>query len=89
MPASRWRHATGRVLPVPTPHDGIWPGYVEPLFRDRAIAIARTHPRSEGIVEVREIEQLYVDMIMRAKRFIYADNQYFASRRVPRRSPSG
>jgi phosphatidylserine/phosphatidylglycerophosphate/cardiolipin synthase-like enzyme len=78
----RWRHATGRVLPVPTPHDGIWPDYVEPLFRDRAIAIARTHPKSEGIVEVREIEQLYVDMIARAKRFIYADNQYFASRKV-------
>ncbi|MBO9376057.1 phospholipase [Sphingomonas histidinilytica] len=78
----RWKRATGRVLPVPASHGGIWPERVEPLFHDRAIAIARTHPKSEGAAEVREIEQLYVDMIAAAKRFIYADNQYFASRRV-------
>ena len=29
---------------------------------------------------VREIEALYVDMIRSAKRFVYAENQYFASR---------
>ena len=32
--------------------------------------------------EVREIEALYLDMIAGAKRFVYAENQYFASRVV-------
>ncbi|ATE64985.1 phospholipase D-like domain-containing protein [Rhizorhabdus dicambivorans] len=78
----RWRRATGRVLPTPARHEASWPDGIEPLVRDRAVAIARTLPRSEGEDDVREIEQLYVDMIAAAKRFIYADNQYFASRRV-------
>jgi phosphatidylserine/phosphatidylglycerophosphate/cardiolipin synthase-like enzyme len=78
----RWRRATRRQLPEPRRHDGHWPDWVEPQFRDRAVAIARTIPKQEGIDEVREIEQLYVDMIESAQRFIYADNQYFASRRI-------
>lgn len=78
----RWRRATGFELPAPTPHDGCWPDSVEPLFTDRDVAIARTVPKAEGVEEVREIEQLYIDMIERARDFIYADNQYFASRRI-------
>jgi phosphatidylserine/phosphatidylglycerophosphate/cardiolipin synthase-like enzyme len=50
--------------------------------RDRPVAISRTVPKANGVEEAREIEQLYVDMIARARRFIYADNQYFASRRI-------
>ena len=78
----RWGRATNFELPVPTPHVVCWPDHLEPLHTDRAVAIARTVPRSDGIDEVREIEQLYIDMIERAERFIYADNQYFASRRI-------
>ncbi|KKC26381.1 phospholipase D-like domain-containing protein [Sphingomonas sp. SRS2] len=78
----RWRRATRFELPVPTPHDGCWPDHVEPQFTNRDVAIARTVPKAEGIDEVREIEQLYVDMIAAARHFIYADNQYFASRRI-------
>jgi len=78
----RWRRATRRELPSPTRHTDAWPAHVEPLFRDRMVAIARTVPKGDGIDEIREIEQLYVDMIERARRFIYADNQYFASRRI-------
>ena len=78
----RWRRATGRDLPVPSRSNPIWPEALEPLDHDRDVAIARTVPKTEGVEEVREIETLYVDMIARAKRFIYADNQYFASRRV-------
>jgi phosphatidylserine/phosphatidylglycerophosphate/cardiolipin synthase-like enzyme len=78
----RWRRATGKQLPSPTVHDTAWPAIVEPLHRDVEVAIARTEPKAEDHEEVREIEQLYVDMIARARRFIYADNQYFASRRV-------
>ena len=78
----RWRRAAHRKLPAPARHRGVWPEWVEPIVRDRAVAIARTIPKGEDGQEVREIEQLYVDMIARARRFIYADNQYFASRRV-------
>ena len=78
----RWRRATGKTLPVPAAHAAPWPADVEPLARDRPVAIARTLPRAADYEEVREIEQLYLDMIAAAKRFIYADNQYFASRRV-------
>ncbi len=79
---TRWHRATGKHLPEPTPHDTSWPAIVEPLHRDIDVAIARTEPRADDHEEVREIERLYVDMIARARRFIYADNQYFASRRV-------
>ncbi|RYD81385.1 MAG: phospholipase, partial [Sphingomonadales bacterium] len=78
----RWHRATDRHLPAPTRHDGLWPEYFAPMVRDRAVAISRTIPKQEGVEEVREIEQLYIDMIERARHFIYADNQYFASRRI-------
>lgn len=78
----RWKCATGHQLPTPGRHGGGWPNWVDPQIRDRAIAIARTAPKQENSPEIREIEQLYVDMIDRAQRFIYADNQYFASRRI-------
>jgi len=78
----RWRRATRRTLPTPRRHAGLWPQWVEPQFRDRPVAVARTVPKQPGIEEIREIEQLYVDMIAAAQRFIYADNQYFASRRI-------
>lgn len=78
----RWHHATGYALPAPSRRAPIWPEALKPLDHDRDVAISRTVPKTEGIEEAREIEQLYVDMIGRAKRFIYADNQYFASRHV-------
>ena len=35
-----------------------------------------------GQEPVREIEQLYLDLIARAERWIYAESQYFASRKI-------
>ncbi|MDB5686934.1 MAG: phospholipase [Rhizorhabdus sp.] len=78
----RWQRATGRTLPTPVRHGATWPNWLEPMVRDADVAIARTVPKSPKIDEAREIEALYVDMIARARRFIYADNQYFASRRI-------
>ena len=46
------------------------------------LAIARTEPSYLDELQVTEIETLYVDMIMKAKRMIYAESQYFASRAV-------
>lgn len=78
----RWKRATGRCLPVPARQAAFWPDQLVPLIQDRQVAISRTVPKTSGVAEAREIEALYIDMIARAKRFIYADNQYFASRRV-------
>lgn len=36
----------------------------------------------EGVTPVHEIEEMYLDLIARAERWIYAESQYFASRRI-------
>jgi phosphatidylserine/phosphatidylglycerophosphate/cardiolipin synthase-like enzyme len=78
----RWERATGESLPIPPGGTAIWPEDLEPQFRDVDIAIARTLPPKNEEEEVREIEALYIDLIASAKRRIYAENQYFASRRI-------
>lgn len=81
----RWRNATGRQLrPVPPGDGDPWPPAVVPLMRGVTVAIARTLPAWEGEPAVREVERLYLDMACTAKRFIYVENQYFASRTVSR-----
>lgn len=76
----RWLNAVGSQLPTPrTDHDP-WPSRLEPQFRDVSLAVARTLGAYEDQQEVRENEQLFIDMISSARRFIYAENQYFASR---------
>ncbi|KQV21637.1 phospholipase [Rhizobium sp. Root1203] len=46
------------------------------------LAISRTSPALGDREGVTEIERLYVDMIMSAKKIVYAESQYFASRAV-------
>lgn len=79
---ARWLNATGESLP-PSPecHD-CWPGGLAPTFTDMRLGIARTIPKMEGQAPVHEIEAAWVAMITRAKRMIYAESQYFASRRI-------
>ena len=76
----RWKAAGGEPIQPPAASSDPWPGELDPQFRDVDIAIARTRGEYEGEESVREIEALYVDMIRAAKRFVYAENQYFASR---------
>lgn len=45
-------------------------------------AIARTEPSHLDEPRVVEIERLYIDMIMSARKLIYAESQYFASRAI-------
>lgn len=61
-----------------------WPEGLEPLFKDFPVAIARTFPAHQGREEVREVEQLFLDSINRAKQYIYVENQYFTSRVITR-----
>ncbi|HYI42792.1 MAG TPA: phospholipase D-like domain-containing protein [Sphingomicrobium sp.] len=78
----RWEIACGGRLPKPAPGSVPWPDELEPHFRDVEVAIARTRAAVDGREAVREIEALFIDMIAGAKRFVYAENQYFASRAV-------
>jgi len=79
---ARWLAATGQALrPCEECHD-CWPEGLEPTFTDMRLGIARTIPRMDGVEPVHEIEAAWVDMIRCAKRWIYAESQYFASRRI-------
>ncbi len=59
-----------------------WPDQLEAHFTDVEIGISRTRAELNGDPGVHEIEALFLKHIARAKRFIYAENQYFASRAV-------
>ena len=77
----RWLSATGEKLPAPPPGGDAWPDLLRPDFRDVDVGIARTHPDYEG-PEVREIERLWLAAIASARRSIYIEAQYLASRRI-------
>jgi len=78
----RWKIAGGEPLPKPAANGDPWPEELEPHFRDVDVAIARTRAAIDGRKPVREIEALFLDMIGSARRFVYAENQYFSSRVV-------
>jgi phosphatidylserine/phosphatidylglycerophosphate/cardiolipin synthase-like enzyme len=75
----RWERATGKRLQEITAASDPWPEGLDPTFRGADVAISRTRSEHNGCAEIRENEALFVDMINSAKRFIYAENQYFAS----------
>ncbi len=80
----RWRRATGR-LPRPAPAAPVpdaWPAGVESALTDIDVAIARTEPAVNGYPAVGEIRQLHLDAIASARRWIFAENQYFTSRLI-------
>ena len=76
----RWKICTESELPCAGGRETHWPRGLEPTFRNVDVAIARTRGKLEDWSEVREIEALFVDMIEAAERFVYIENQYFASR---------
>ncbi len=79
----RWVRAGGK--PLAPARDGTpsaWPDKLAPTFTDVEIGIARTRAPHNDVPGINEVEQLFVAQIARAKRFIYAENQYFASRVV-------
>jgi phosphatidylserine/phosphatidylglycerophosphate/cardiolipin synthase-like enzyme len=78
----RWRIAGGGTVPAPPASDSCWPDSLVPHFHDIDVAISRSQPEHGGLPAILEIEQLYLTLIARAKRRIYAESQYFASRRI-------
>lgn len=76
----RWRNATGQYLAQVVPEDAIWPPGLEPMMRNVDVGIARTLPELTKRSEVREVEALNLAAIAAARRTIYLENQYLASR---------
>ncbi|MGE4432047.1 MAG: phospholipase D-like domain-containing protein [Sphingobium sp.] len=78
----RWRRAGGDKLPAIRGKHDCWPDELPVQFAGVEVGIARTAPKMDDQRAVTEIERLYLDQIARAKRFLYAESQYFASRRI-------
>jgi len=79
----RWKVAGGTDLAPCGPRpEGLWPEGLRAEFENVEIGIARTRAKYGDCPQVAEIEQLFVEQIRRARRFIYAETQYFASRAI-------
>lgn len=78
----RWRAAGGAELAPVEGCGDCWPDGLDAGFRDIAVAICRSRPEGDGAAPVREIEATYLALIARARKYIYAESQYFASRRI-------
>ena len=79
---ARWQVAGGEALePIRGEHD-CWPDDLPIQFEQVDVAISRSAPEMEDQQPVLEIERLDLSQIASAKRTIYAESQYFASRRI-------
>jgi phosphatidylserine/phosphatidylglycerophosphate/cardiolipin synthase-like enzyme len=79
----RWETAGGKPLDRCMPQDeSAWPDRLVAEFENVEIGIARTRAQYGEVSQVDEIERLFVEHIERAERFMYAETQYFASRRI-------
>ena len=79
---ARWRCSGGAKLEPIEGRSDCWPPGLEAQFENVDVAISRSIPAMPDQQPVTEIEQLYLDLIASAKRTIYAESQYFASRRI-------
>lgn len=79
----RWKRAGGPALEACSgEEESPWPPRLEAEFNDVEIGIARTSAKWGHYGEVREIEALFLAHIRESRRLIYAESQYFASRRI-------
>ena len=82
MCRARWEVSGGGKLHAVAGGGDCWPDAVEADFTEVDVGIALTVPEMTEQEPRYEIEALYVDLIARAKRWFYAESQYFASRKV-------
>lgn len=80
----RWKAATGETLAPVQGGGDCWPAALKPTFRNVSLGLARTLPKLADRAPVLEVEASFLELIRGAKRFIYAESQYFASRRIAR-----
>ncbi|HEX7231947.1 MAG TPA: VTT domain-containing protein, partial [Candidatus Binatia bacterium] len=64
---------------APTKQRDLWPTSLHPDLTDVKVAIARTEPQYPGNKGTQEIENLFLDSISAAQRFLYIENQYLSS----------
>lgn len=80
---ARWKQAGGRAMAPCEPQDeSPWPARLKAEFENVTVGVSRTRSQYNNLSAIREVEALFVQQIARARRFIYAENQYFASRRI-------
>ena len=80
---ARWALAGGDPLdPCPTDSASPWPEFLSADYQFVEMGIARTRAEYEDAGEIHEIKHLFLEQIARAKKFIYAENQYFASPKI-------
>jgi phosphatidylserine/phosphatidylglycerophosphate/cardiolipin synthase-like enzyme len=78
----RWSASTGEQIPAVRTANDPWPPDLQPALENTPVAIAVTAPESAPHDGEREVEALYLDMIARARRYIYIENQYFTSHSI-------
>ncbi|MFL9711403.1 VTT domain-containing protein [Methylobacillus sp. Pita1] len=59
-----------------------WPASIKPVMERIGVGVSLTMPRFHRQPQVQQIERLYIDMIAKAERFIYMENQFFTRRAV-------
>lgn len=79
----RWRIATDEKL-EPAGIDARdaadpWPEGLSHAFTDARIGISRTYPAHDGTPAVTEVEKLWYDMVGRAERILYIENQFLTA----------
>ena len=77
----RWHRATGRTLKR-TVVEGAdpWPPSLRVSLTDVDVALSRTRAALGNEPSICEVQALYLDMIAKAKKTIYIENQYFTSK---------
>jgi len=82
----RWKHAAGfDAIPIrkgatanPESFPAAWPKQAAEIsFSNMRCAIARTIPWMGNYPEKTEVREMYIDLISRAEKFLYMENQFF------------
>ena len=79
---NRWKKATGNDLPRATSSADPWPDELPVDLGDVPVAVSCTAPPVSTCEGVFEVESLYLDMIGKARDYIYLENQYFTSEKI-------
>jgi phosphatidylserine/phosphatidylglycerophosphate/cardiolipin synthase-like enzyme len=78
----RWREAGGKALKPVSGAGDCWPASLPVHFRNVPVSVSRSRPGIGEEPPILEVEQTFLSLIASAQRHIYAESQYFASRRI-------
>jgi len=79
---NRWKKATCEDLPRTRSFADPWPDELPVDLGDVPVAVSCTAPPVSACQGVFEVETLYLDMIGKARDYIYLENQYFTSEKI-------